>query len=53
MSAASLKVVFLLIISIEFLIEKILAYLNYRNLKDELPEKLKNIYDEEKYRKII
>ena len=53
MSAESLKVIFLLIIFIEFLIEKILAYLNYRNLKDELPGKLRNIYDEEKYRQSV
>ena len=53
MSAETLKVVFLLIISVEFLFEKGLAYLNYRNLKDELPERLRNIYEEDKYKKSI
>jgi len=46
-------IVFLLIISIEFIFEKVLAFLNYKNLKSELPEKLRGIYDEEKYKKSI
>ena len=53
MSATTLMIIFVLIISIEFIFEKVLAYLNYRDLKDELPETLKDIYDPEKYRKSI
>lgn len=53
MSAETLKVVFLLIISIEFLFEKGLSFLNYRNLRDDLPEKLQGIYDEAQYRKSV
>jgi STE24 endopeptidase len=53
MSATTLMIIFILIISIEFIFEKVLAYLNYRDLKDELPEALKDIYDPEKYRKSI
>ena len=53
MHAEILMIVFLLIISIEFIFEKILAFLNYKNLKSELPEKLRGIYDEEKYKKSI
>jgi STE24 endopeptidase len=53
MSAETLMIIFLLIISIEFIFEKVLAYLNYRSLKDDLPEKLKGIYEADKYRKSI
>ncbi len=53
MSAETLMIIFLLIISIEFVFEKVLAYLNYRSLKDDLPEKLAGIYDADKYRKSI
>ena len=53
MSAETLKVVFLLIISIEFVFEKTLSFLNYRSLKDDLPAKLLGIYDEEKYHKAV
>lgn len=53
MSAETLLLVFLLIISIEFIFEKVLSYLNYSALRDELPDKLKGIYDEDKYRKSI
>ena len=53
MRADTLMIIFLLIISIEFVFEKILAYLNYRSLKDDLPAKLIGIYDEDKYRKSI
>ena len=53
MSADTLMIIFLLIISIEFVFEKVLAYLNYRSLKDDLPEKLKGIYEADKYGKSI
>jgi STE24 endopeptidase len=53
MRAEILMIVFLLIISIEFIFEKVLAFLNYRNLKSDLPEKLSGIYDAEKYKKSV
>ena len=46
-------IIFLLIISIEFVFEKVLSFLNYRSLKDDLPAELKGIYEEDKYRKSI
>jgi STE24 endopeptidase len=53
MSAETLMIIFLLIISIEFIFEKTLGFLNYSNLKNELPMKLRNIYDEDKYKQSI
>jgi len=38
-------------VTFEFVLTKILAYLNTLNWSDELPEELKWIYDEEKYKK--
>jgi len=34
----------------DFVFEKSLDYLNIKNLQEQLPDKLKDIYDEEKYR---
>lgn len=48
------KTIFWIIIGIilfDFIFEKILDWLNYRNMKDEIPKELEGIYDEEKYRK--
>lgn len=48
------KTIFWIIIGIilfDFVFEKILDWLNYRNMKDEIPKELEGIYDEEKYRK--
>lgn len=45
---------FILIIAfvlLDFIFEKILDYLNYRNMSDTLPDELKGIYDDEKYSK--
>jgi len=45
---------FILIIAFvlfDFIFEKILDYLNYRNLSDAIPNELIGIYDEEKYSK--
>ena len=39
------------IILLDFIFEKVLDYLNYKNMKDEIPAELEGIYDEEKYRK--
>lgn len=37
----------------EFILTKTLGYLNHRNKTPELPEELKEIYDEEKYEKSV
>ena len=39
------------IILLDFIFEKVLDYLNYKNMKDEIPAELVGIYDDEKYRK--
>ena len=38
-------------ILLDFIFEKVLDYLNFKNMKEEIPEELKGIYDEEKYKK--
>ena len=43
--------VIIAIIIFDFGFEKTLDYLNIKNLKEELPNELKNIYDKEKYKK--
>jgi STE24 endopeptidase len=47
-------ILFWIIISIiifDFIFEKTLDYLNIKNLKEKLPDELKGIYDEDKYKK--
>ena len=39
------------IIGFDFIFEKVLDYLNFKNMKDEIPEELKGIYDKDKYRR--
>ncbi|GAA4828485.1 M48 family metallopeptidase [Algivirga pacifica] len=39
------------IVTAEFLLERILSHLNGRHMKQPLPEKLKGIYEEDKYEK--
>ena len=48
-----LLVLFIVIISAEFVFEKVLEILNYRKLESILPERMKGIYDPEKYKKSI
>jgi STE24 endopeptidase len=48
-----LLVLFIIIISAEFIFEKVLEILNYRKLESFLPERMKGIYDAEKYKKSI
>ena len=48
------QIIFWVIIAIllfDFLFEKVLDYLNYTHSKETVPEELKGIYDEEKYKK--
>jgi len=53
MNPDTLLVLFLVIIGAEFIFEKFLAVLNYRKLESKLPERMKGIYDPEKYRQSI
>ena len=43
--------IIILILAVDYTLERVLDYLNLRNISEELPDKLKGIYDEEKYRK--
>jgi len=41
----------IIIIIFTFFLERTLDFLNYSNLKNELPKELKDIYNKEKYKK--
>lgn len=43
--------IIIVIIVFDFLFEKFLDYLNIKNLKDELPIELKDVYESDKYKK--
>ena len=45
-----LKIIILILLA-DYFLERYLSWLNIRNWSSELPEELKEIYDEEKYRK--
>ena len=51
MSGALFFYIIVVIIFSDFVIERILEYLNIKHMSSILPEKLKGIYDEEKYDK--
>ena len=53
MEPRTILVILLAIITFDFFLERILEWLNLKNLKTELPEAVKGIYDEEKYKKSI
>lgn len=53
MSAQTILIIILTIVTANFLLEQFLAYLNNRNKKAILPERLKGIYDENEYQKSI
>lgn len=53
MDSQILLIIILIIISVDFALEQFLDYLNLKNQKEELPNELKDIYDEEKYKKSI
>jgi len=53
MDAQSLLILLLAIVSFDFLFSKVLEYLNIKSMKEELPVELKDIYNEEKYKKSI
>lgn len=47
----SIFILLLVIISADFLLERVLQYLNSKNAKKGIPKELEGIYDEEKYAK--
>lgn len=51
MSVATILYIILSITIFEFFLTKYLGYLNTKNWSDDVPEELKDIYDEEKYKK--
>ncbi len=53
MNAETVMIIILVIISAEFLFSKILEYLNFRSLKNDLPGELKDIYKEDEYKKSV
>lgn len=53
MEAKSILILLLAILSFDFIFNKILEYLNILSMKEELPDEVKDIYDEEKYKKSI
>lgn len=53
MSAQSILIIILIIISFDFILEQFLDFLNIRNKQPQLPDELKEIYDEEKYTKSL
>ena len=53
MDANSILILLLVLLSFDFIFNKILEYLNIRSMKEELPDEVKDIYDEEKYKKSI
>jgi len=53
MKAESILIILLAILSFDFIYSKILEYLNIKSMKEELPAEVKDIYDEEKYKKSI
>ena len=53
MEARSILIILLAILSFDFVYSKILEYLNIKSMKEDLPDDVKDIYDEEKYKKSI
>lgn len=53
MEAKSILILLLAILSFDFIFNKVLEFLNIRSMKEELPDEVKDIYDEEKYKKSI
>ncbi len=53
MNAENILILLLVILSFDFVFNKVLEFLNIRSMKEELPEEVKGIYDEEKYIKSI
>lgn len=53
MEANTILILLLAILSFDFIFNKVLEFLNIKSMKEELPDEVKDIYDEEKYKKSI
>ena len=51
MTAQNIFILILLFILFGFVLDRILTYLNVRNWKQTVPDEMKDVYDEDKYRK--
>jgi STE24 endopeptidase len=51
MSHHTIFIILILFLTLEFIMERVLDYLNTKNWSDEMPDEVKGIYDEKKYRK--
>ena len=51
MTPSSILMLMIGILAVEFVIERVLSYLNSKNRKKKIPTELEGIYDDEKYRK--
>ncbi len=51
MTAQTIFFVLIAFLTLEFVMERVLDYLNTKNWSDEMPDEVKGIYDEKKYRK--
>jgi len=49
MNSDTLLIIFILIIGVEFVFDKVLEILNYKKLDTKLPDQVRGIYDEKKY----
>ena len=52
MNPQTLFYIFIFILVLDFIIDKFLSYLNAQHFNDEIPEVLKDVYDEIEYKKI-
>ena len=53
MEPKTILIILLVIITFDYLLSKVLEYLNVKNMREELPGEVRDIYDEEKYKKSI
>jgi STE24 endopeptidase len=53
MNSENILFILLFILAISFAIEKTIAWLNFKNLKKELPDEVEDVYDESKYLKSV
>ena len=51
MSVNTILIIILIIITVDYVLEQVLDYLNIKHKKESLPEELQGIYEEEKYKK--
>ncbi|MDA0195942.1 MAG: M48 family metallopeptidase [Bacteroidetes bacterium] len=51
MTPETILIIMIAIITLDFIIERVLSFLNSKNRKKDIPKELEGIYEEEKYRK--